>query len=136
MSVGTIGPTWSLMTAEDPNPFDQLADNDPEEPVDIEKLFAESSIDDVDSDSVWDDLEARVSKPIDAQPDASDISIVPTRSFCQDCPHLADPPDVRCTYDGTEIVDFPDMDHVRVKNCPIVEERGGVMTAKEAEFLD
>ena len=127
---------WSPMTAEDPDPFEQLADDETDEPIDIEDLFAEGSVDDVDSDSLWDELENGVSSPIDNQPEAPDISIVPKRSFCQDCPHLIDPSGVRCTHEGTEILDFPDMGHVRVRNCPIVEERGGVMTAEEAEFVD
>lgn len=124
------------MSEEDPDPFEQLAGDDTDEPVDVEDLFAESSVDDVDSDTLWSELEAEVSTPIDDQPDEPDISIVPKRSFCQDCTHLAEPPGVHCTHEGTEILDFPDMDHVRVRNCPIVEERGGVMTAEEAEFTD
>ena len=124
------------MAEEDPDPFDQLADDDSEEPLDFDDLFAESSVDEMDSDSLWDELESGVSTPVDDQPEPTDISIVPKRSFCQDCPHLTDPPGVRCTHEGTEILDFPDMDHARVRNCPIVEERGGVMTAEEAEFLD
>lgn len=124
------------MSEEDPDPFEQLAGDGADEPVDIDDLFAESAVDDIDSDSLWSEVEAGVGSAIAWQSDEPDISIVPKQSFCQNCPHLADPPDVTCTHEGTEILDFPDSDHVRVRDCPIVEERSGVMTADEAEFRD
>lgn len=49
--------------------------------------------------------------------------VVPTSSYCERCEHFSDPPDVGCSHDGTEIVEFDDIAHVRVRNCPVVDER-------------
>ena len=122
------------MTENNPDPFEQLATADTEEPVDIDALFAESSV--TDSRSIWNELENGITRPIDNQPETPDISVIPKSSFCQDCPHLTNPPEVRCTHEGTEILGFPDIDHVRVRNCPIDGEHGGVNGAEETELLD
>lgn len=48
---------------------------------------------------------------------------VPKRAYCERCEHFSEPPEVSCTHPGTTIVEFPDIDHVRVRNCPVVAER-------------
>lgn len=48
--------------------------------------------------------------------------VVPKDSYCEQCPYFGEPPDVGCTNDGTEIVEFEDMEHVRVRNCPKVDQ--------------
>lgn len=70
--------------------------------------------------SVWSDSEETTAGNRDVDGDGS---VVPTISFCAQCEHVADPPEVRCTYEGSEIVEFVDEDHVRVRNCPIVAQR-------------
>lgn len=52
--------------------------------------------------------------------------LVPKRAYCQRCRYLAAPPEVRCTHDGTEIVEVADADHVRVRGCPMVDDDGPV----------
>ncbi len=49
--------------------------------------------------------------------------VVPKSSYCEACPHFADPPTVACTNEGTEIAELVGRDHFRVVNCPVVEER-------------
>jgi uncharacterized OB-fold protein len=48
---------------------------------------------------------------------------VSKHSYCERCEHFSTPPGVTCTNEGTEILEFMDMETVRVINCPIVEER-------------
>lgn len=125
------------MTEEANDPFDELTEADVDDVEEFEELFAESSVDDIDSESLWSELEtdgttgSEVDEAVSAE-----ISVVPKRAFCQECPHLSEAPTVSCTHEGTEILDFPDKNHIRVRNCPIVEERGGIMTAEESELND
>jgi hypothetical protein len=51
--------------------------------------------------------------------------------YCEDCEHFSDPPETACTYPGGEITAVVDMEHFRVRNCPVVERR----RREEAELL-
>lgn len=53
--------------------------------------------------------------------EGEDTYVVPKRTFCEDCKHLSDPPDVHCTHPDAEIIDFVDLERVRVRSCPVVE---------------
>lgn len=92
---------------------------------DIDSLFEEMLVDsasiDVDVDDVWEEIRTETSEAV---AESGEEHIVPTRSFCAQCEHVDTPPKLRCTYDGSEIVEFVDKDHVRVRNCPIVDQRG------------
>ena len=97
-----------------------------------EQAFSEETYDDVDSDELWDELTDDSASATDEEPavdaeqefaDEEGTHVVPKRSFCEMCRHVSDPPEFRCTHDGTAIIEFVDTDHVRVSNCPIVEER-------------
>jgi hypothetical protein len=104
------------------SPFDEL-DADVEG-VDIDELFEEMSTETategIDTGSVWSAIEGEGTEPEET---SGEEHVVPTRTFCAQCEHVADPPAVECTYEGSEIVEFVDRDHVRVSNCPIVEQR-------------
>lgn len=56
-----------------------------------------------------------------------DETVVRTRTHCGECPHLSDPPGFRCTHDDARIVGLVDRLHVRVRECPVVnnEEASG-----------
>ena len=54
----------------------------------------------------------------------ADTTVVSKREFCEQCEYFAEPPEARCTHDGTDIREFVDRTQVRVSNCPIVEQRG------------
>lgn len=124
------------MADESTDPFEELAETDVDEIGEFEELFAESSIDDIDSESLWEDLASDQSGDTEEETLTAEISVVPKRAFCQECPHLSEAPSISCTHKGTEILDFPDKNHVRVRNCPIVEERGGIMSAEESNLTD
>lgn len=49
--------------------------------------------------------------------------VVPKDGYCEGCEHFSEPPDVGCAHRGTEIVEFEDLEHVRVRHCPVVEDR-------------
>ena len=93
----------------------------------FEAAFAEQPFEEVDDDTVWDDDGDDESKfgAVGEVIEAGERTyVVSKRNFCERCRHFSDPPDVRCTHEGTEIREFVDMDHVRLYSCPIVEERG------------
>lgn len=54
--------------------------------------------------------------------DGAQEFVVPKDDYCEQCPHYRDPPDVGCSNEGTEIVEFEDMVHVRIRNCPVVND--------------
>jgi len=83
-----------------------------------ESVFESVEVGDVDPDEVWDQL------------GADDTESAPTRHaevskhrYCEQCEHFSPPPDARCTHEGTEIIEFLDMETVRLRNCPVVAEK-------------
>ena len=107
----------------DSSPFDELAsDVSAPEDVDFDQFFDEMSpkegAGEIDEGWVWDELEETGERET-----SGEEHIVSARAFCAQCEHAAEPPDVRCTYEGSEIVEFVDRDNVRLRNCPIVAER-------------
>jgi hypothetical protein len=42
------------------------------------------------------------------------------KDTCHGCPHFGDPPELRCTNEGTDILAMTDADHFRVADCPMV----------------
>lgn len=75
-------------------------------------------------ESVWEDL----SEPVEPETRTTEeggrrLSEVNKHSFCEQCEHFTGPPEIACTNEGTEILEFIDMKTVRVADCPIVEER-------------
>jgi hypothetical protein len=94
-------------------------------------VFEEMDVGEVDSDTLWTTLvesdpepEVRVGTGATATPADEGVPgytdhLVSKTEFCQKCPYLADPPDLRCEHDGTEIVEVPDAERFRVRNCPM-----------------
>jgi hypothetical protein len=110
------------------------------------ELFEEVGVGEVDTESVWDALEAdaeeasedgdagvtgvgvgaraeRVARddPTAARPDY----VVPKAEYCQRCEYFSEPPEVACTHADSDIVEMPDSDHFRVRGCPKVDPDGG-----------
>lgn len=50
------------------------------------------------------------------------VDVVPKADYCAGCPHLSDPMDMECTHEGTEILELVDVESVRLRNCPVVEQ--------------
>ena len=68
--------------------------------------------------------------------DGRDVRTIP-KETCHGCPHVGDPPELRCTHDGTDILAMPDADHFRVADCPMVvageEDIGGIVGERDDE---
>lgn len=98
---------------------------------DDDPLFEPAGTDDA-GPSGWDRLDEEseeFTRP-DAEPTAEAVDeagqehVVDKRQYCQQCPHLADPPELDCTHEGTEIVEVTDAEHFRVRACPVIGEDG------------
>ncbi|KZN25722.1 hypothetical protein A4G99_04575 [Haladaptatus sp. R4] len=120
-------------TGTDPNePLGTLAAeveerrNRRSEAVAADETFVEMDVGEVDAEEVWADLlgedsgELVVAAPR-VEEDDRDVRVVP-KTTCQGCPHVADPPTLRCTHEGTDILSMDDMDHLRVADCPMVAD--------------
>jgi hypothetical protein len=102
--------------------------------------FDEMSVPEIDEETLWASLaddadgspELRVgAEPVDgdatvrtseAPEDGPTERVVSKESYCQRCPYLADPPELACTHEGTEILEVVDSERFRVRECPMVEE--------------
>lgn len=91
------------------------------EPVD-EGLFEEQDVTPIDSDVVWDRLEADEAGDPDTAATGREERVVEKDSYCESCPYFSSPPDVSCSHEGTSILELVDVDHFRVADCPKVEE--------------
>ncbi|WP_336001925.1 hypothetical protein [Halorientalis halophila] len=81
--------------------------------------FESAGVEEIDHDAVWEDLQNRDG----SEPEDRVYSEVSKHRFCERCEHFSGPPEVRCTYDGAAIVEFLDVETVRLLNCPIVAEQ-------------
>jgi hypothetical protein len=85
--------------------------------------FESVDLDGVDHDEVWDDLTDTSDSESVTERTEELRSEVSKHDFCETCEYFSPPPDVHCTHEGTQILEFLDMDRVRLANCPIVEKR-------------
>jgi hypothetical protein len=118
-------------TTDDPDggdsrtdPIERLdaGDRDGDPFTSAESAFEWMDVDDLDPDAVWEDLSAAAQDSVTEQDGSVDAEVSKHR-FCEQCEFFSDPPDATCTHDGTQIVEFLDMETVRVLDCPVVEER-------------
>lgn len=86
-------------------------------------LFEEMDTEALNPDAVWQELTTTESEGVVSQPQQRTYSDVSKHSYCEQCEHFSGPPDVACQYEGAEIVEFLDMETVRVVDCPIVAKR-------------
>ena len=116
-------------------------DGQPGEPADgsvADEAFEPVAVDDIDTDGAWTDIagqadDARGDPPATPDEDdpkgpegTDDTVAVSKHAYCERCEFLSEAPEIRCTNEGTEIVEFIDMDTVRVSNCPIVAKRANL----------
>jgi len=86
-------------------------------------VFEEMDISQLDPDEVWEGLASAEARGSIADDKGRIYAEVSKHSYCEQCEHFSEPPDIECLYEGTEIVEFLDMDTVRLVDCPIVAER-------------
>lgn len=119
------------------DPFDSLPDADGEDPferLDLDfdlgertpseaaELFEAVDVASDVSGATWQEL---LSDDGVADVDATTVeeAVVPKRRYCQACEYFTDPPDVACTHPVGEILEVTDIEHFRVRNCPVVAYR-------------
>ncbi|WP_436935900.1 hypothetical protein [Halovenus marina] len=86
----------------------------------LEGPFEDTSTDGVDPDAVWETLDRAESVRDTPQRTYDEVS---KHSYCEQCEHFSEPPEIHCSHEGTEIVEFPDSETVRVVDCPVVARR-------------
>jgi hypothetical protein len=95
--------------------------------------FEEMSVSEIDEETLWSSLGTaedpaagvgigEPAEPVSEGGHEIREYVVSKAKYCQQCPHLSDPPNLTCTHEGTEIVEVVDSEHFRVRNCPIVED--------------
>ena len=118
------GPAGSDRSGE--GPLDDIAesvrsrrDADDAEP---EGLFEPEDVPEIDPELVWEELETGESAAPDGEPAERAERLIDKSSYCERCEFFAEPPEMRCTHEGTEIVELVEMDRVRVLDCPKIAE--------------
>jgi hypothetical protein len=86
-------------------------------------VFEEMDVGGLDPDDVWDSLSDAQDRGSVGGTEETRYAEVSKHRFCEQCEFFSDPPDVHCSHDGTEILEFLDQETVRVVDCPIVAER-------------
>lgn len=106
--------------------------------------FEAVNVGDIDSDELWESLDAGGTDRSDADDlgqydppetaaqrveatttrDTRPEHVLDKREYCQRCPYLSAPPEVSCGHDGTEIVEVVDGERFRVRGCPMVTTDG------------
>ncbi|WP_247000973.1 hypothetical protein [Halosolutus gelatinilyticus] len=91
-------------------------------PDGFDRLFEREAVAEIDSDQLWERLESDRPAAEDLLGADREIREVAKASYCHRCEHFAEPPDVGCTRDGTEILEMPTLETFRVADCPVVLE--------------
>lgn len=89
----------------------------------LEDAFSEVDVEGLDPDAVWEELTSAQSRGSISDSGKRTYAEVSKHAYCEGCEHFSKPPDVHCTNEGTEIVEFLDTETVRVVDCPVVTER-------------
>jgi hypothetical protein len=114
----------------DEDPFERLEDvpdRDGDSLGEAEDVFEDRGVGAADPDAVWDRLAESPSsggeEGTTARGEERTTAEVSKHSYCEQCRYFSVPPGVSCSHEGTDILSFPDMETVRVADCPVVEER-------------
>ena len=112
-------------TASD-GPLGDLADRmreqrEQREAVDgTEDLFEEVEVGAVDEETLWKQVETDEGFVVEPPVDREDV--IEKSVYCEKCEFFTGPPRTRCTHEGTTIIELADLEHFRVRNCPVVLE--------------
>lgn len=85
--------------------------------------FEQVDVGEVDADAVWDALTADDDESEPAAVAESRYVEVSKHAYCEGCEYFSPPPDVACSHETAEIVEFVDVETVRLLDCPVVAER-------------
>ncbi|MFW5903270.1 MAG: hypothetical protein ACOCS7_00875 [Halolamina sp.] len=104
-------------------PLDDLADRmreRRERSDEADDLFEEVDVGDVDEETLW--KQVATDEGFVTEPPVDREDVVEKSAYCEKCEFFTAPPRTRCTHEGTTILELVDVDHFRVRNCPIVVE--------------
>lgn len=76
-----------------------------------------------DPDRVWESITDGDDADDPAVPDDGRYTDVSKHRFCERCEHFSPPPEVSCGHHAAEIIEFLDVETVRLLDCPVVAER-------------
>jgi hypothetical protein len=119
----------------EPADFEPVSDPMPDSPVgesgeregdpfeSAERAFERMNIDELDADDVWEALSDAEQRGSVSESHGRTYAEVSKHSYCEHCEFFSAPPDVACGHEGTEILEFSDLETVRVVDCPVVAER-------------
>lgn len=127
---GGPGPSESRSSEPDSGaPLDDLAERarrDRERPPAedaVMEAFETVDVDDVAVEDLWTELEGEDLDDTVDEPRSTterEISVVSKRDYCMRCQYFSAPPEVRCTNEGSEILEMVDTEQFRVADCPIL----------------
>lgn len=86
--------------------------------ADAEDPFEAVDVKDVDREELW----RQISEGGAAATGGEEVTVVSKRDYCHRCEHFSEPPEIRCTHDGTRIEELVGVDRFRVIDCPVVRE--------------
>jgi len=104
----------------DDDPFSGMDDRDGDPFGSGESAFEAVDVETVDEDEVWASLSGDTST---APRQSKRYAEVSKHRFCEQCEYFSEPPAAHCTHDEAEIVEYLDMETVRLLNCPVVAEQ-------------
>lgn len=103
------------------DPFDDFERREEDPFGSAESVFERVDVGSIDPDEVWGSIDDEDDEP--AVPDEDRYAEVSKHAFCERCPHFSEPPDAHCTHETAEIMEYLDMERVRLLDCPVVAER-------------
>lgn len=87
----------------------------------FDDLFEREDVTALDPDRLWERLEN--DEPLaDRLADDREIREIDKHEYCHQCEHFADPPNVGCTREGTDVLELTSLDTFRVADCPVILE--------------
>jgi len=122
-SLGDTGGEDPLDDLDGEDPFGDLGDREGDPFGSAESAFERMDVDGLDPDAVWESLAEAEARGSVTERDDGVYAEVSKHSFCEQCEYFSEPPDATCTHEGTQIIEFLDMETVRVFDCPVVEQR-------------
>lgn len=116
------------LDAERSDPFDDASGEWDDETGDLDDAFERMDVSGPAESDVWasldadDENDAGLGATTSAPGGGDTEHVVSKRTYCQQCPHFTEPPEVACTHEGTTIVEAVGYDEFRVRNCPMISE--------------
>ncbi|KAA9396978.1 hypothetical protein Har1130_09610 [Haloarcula sp. CBA1130] len=113
----------SPLSGSSPDPDDPFSgmDDRGEDPFGSgESAFERVDVDHIDADKVWAEIAADDDSETTPESRYAEVS---KHRYCEQCEHFSAPPNAHCTNEGTEIMEFLDMETVRLLDCPVVAEQ-------------